>query len=73
MAKSRSNVYFVEYEDFSLYFIAEDQDMLMTLVSQQLENYDYANLISKLKIQRVAGKNHCDGMDFYLRLAYDKN
>ena len=65
------NVYEVTYENHTLYFIAENQDHLLTLVSQMLGTCDYSNLINRLAIKRVSGTNFNDGLHFYLGLIND--
>lgn len=65
------NLYRVTYENDTLYFLAEDKDHLLTLVSQLIYSYDYSNLINKLDIERVAGNNHADSFHFYAGLFND--
>jgi hypothetical protein len=59
------NLYLVTYDNQTLYFIAPNKDKLLKLICSEACNYDYANLIKRLQIFRVAGKNVLDDFVFF--------
>lgn len=60
--------YKVTIYEHILYFIAEDRDMLLTLVSTLLKETDYAALNKMMCAEQVAGNKTPDSYNFYKAL-----
>lgn len=61
-------LYEVTVDGHVLHFIAEDMDMLITLISHELGCYDYAEVVRRAAIVQVAGDKAPDQFNFYVGL-----